>query len=40
MRAQLVLAAGLDHEGVNDAIGTAADGVITPALESFLVGCR
>jgi acetyl esterase/lipase len=40
VRAQLVVASGLDHEGVNDAIGTAADGVITPALESFLVGCR
>lgn len=40
VRTQLVLAAGLDHEGVNDAIGAAADGVITPALESFLVGCR
>lgn len=40
VRTRLVLAAGLDHEGVNDAIGTAADGVITPALESFLAGCR
>jgi hypothetical protein len=40
VRTQLVVAAGLDHEGVNDAIGTAADRAITPALETFLTGCR
>ena len=40
VRARLVLATGLDHEGVSDAIGTTADRLITPALETFLATCR
>lgn len=39
-RAELVTATGYDHEGVNDAVGTAADRVITPALERFFLDCR
>jgi acetyl esterase/lipase len=40
VRAQLLLATGYDHEGVNDAIGSPADTVITPVLEAFLADCR
>jgi acetyl esterase/lipase len=40
VRAELVLGTGYDHEGVNDAVGAAADRVITPPLQAFLDGCR
>ena len=40
VRNQLVLAQGYDHEGVNDAVGASGDTVITPALNTFLDGCR
>lgn len=38
--AEVLRATGLDHEGVNDAIGRSDDAVITPRLGAWLAGCE
>ncbi len=37
--ATVVRAPGLDHEGVNQAVGLAVDPVVTPAITTFLRSC-
>jgi len=38
--AEVLRATGLDHEGVNDAIGRGDDTLITPRLAAWLAGCE